>query len=150
LLQRRQALTKWLVGLCSLAPLLSGFVIYRWQLASALDLAGTSLWLLLVVAPCLEELAFRGLLQDLCLKLTPAPLAYLLVNVIFSALHYHINSQWWFLASVFIAGFSLSLLRSYTKTIIWSIVFHAYYNSCLVITLIICNHLPPSQWHIFS
>ncbi|AUR52487.1 JDVT-CTERM system glutamic-type intramembrane protease [Aquella oligotrophica] len=113
-----------------LSPLILLFLISYVKLALPIvnsDL--TSIIKLLVIAPILEEVVFRGLLQDFIKKITVSKLTcYFIVNIIFALLHYKNSYDILYLSGVFISGLIFSTIKDYYKKISVAIICHAYFN----------------------
>jgi membrane protease YdiL (CAAX protease family) len=89
---------------------------------------------LLFISPILEELTFRGLLQDLVQNRTKNYIfTILFINSAFMLLHYKINNSILYLFAVFFCGIIFSVIKIYYKNIIYPIVMHVYYNLCFII-----------------
>ena len=96
----------------------------------------SALLIMLFLSPVLEEIVFRGLLQDVLLKHARRRWpSLLLLNILFVLLHYHINANVVYLLLVFSSGviFSYTKLR-YTK-LVYPISLHIYYNFIYVAML---------------
>jgi membrane protease YdiL (CAAX protease family) len=93
----------------------------------------TNLLILLIVSPILEELTFRGLLQDLILNKTKnIILTVILVNIAFVLLHCNVNNSVVYLFPIFICGIIFSVSKIYHKRLIYPILLHVYYNLCFI------------------
>lgn len=92
--------------------------------------------LLLIVSPILEEVVFRGFLQDYLLsKIDNKFIVVLLVNFVFVALHYHINHETIFLILIFGCGVIWSVIKLKYHKLIYPIFLHAYYNLSFLLML---------------
>lgn len=101
-------------------------------------------FLLLVAAPVLEELAFRGALQDICrstisaLRLQdPAPLtrSNLITSIVFAACHLpHQNAM--FAACLLLPSLLLGRVREVTGSILPCMLLHAWFNACFMMVFI--------------
>ncbi len=93
----------------------------------------TNIIILLAISPVLEELTFRGLLQDLVLNKTKnTVLTVIFVNIAFGFLHLNVNKSIVYLFSVFICGIIFSVSKIYYKRIVYPILLHVYYNLCFI------------------
>ncbi len=108
----------------------------------------SKLVLLLLVSPILEEIVFRGLIQDLCFKYIKHYLpSLLLVNILFVILHWHINANILYLVLVFISGSIFSVSKIIYANIYYPIFFHIYYNLVFVVIL---QLLHPQHLHQYQ
>lgn len=83
---------------------------------------------IIFIAPVLEELVFRGLFQEILLKiLKRKAIAFVAVNILFTVLHYHIRSEYEYLLVVFISGLIYSIVRD-RYGLKNAIYLHIYYN----------------------
>lgn len=87
--------------------------------------------LLLFLSPILEEIVFRGLIQDYIFeKISNKTLVVIITNLLFIAFHYHINSNFLYLLTVFICGVIFSLFKIRFSKLYYPICCHLYYNLC--------------------
>ena len=92
------------------------------------------LLILLIVSPILEELTFRGLLQDLVLSKTKNYIfTILIVNIAFMLLHFNVNKNIVYLLLVFTCGIIFSVSKIYYERISLHILLHMYYNLCFIV-----------------
>lgn len=85
--------------------------------------------LLLIISPLLEEIVFRGLIQEyLATKINSKFYVIIIVNVLFSGLHYHINHNPWYLFCIAICGIIFSIIKLITNSLSLVIMIHSYYN----------------------
>lgn len=100
--------------------------------------------ILLIVSPLLEEICFRGLLQDivaksmLYYKVGPV-LVVLLPNILFTVWHYHINSSYLYLLLVFLSGCIFGTVKILHHRLIYPILLHSYYNLVFLLMLFFVN-----------
>lgn len=94
-------------------------------------------WLFLIsvlVYPVLEEIAFRGLIQELVRDyisgkyLGPLSIANLLTSVLFTALHFFTHSPLW-AALVFFPSLVFGLFKDRTGGLLAPIILHVFYNA---------------------
>lgn len=96
----------------------------------------TSTLKLLIIAPVLEELVFRGLLQDFIKRVNTSKLTcYFIVNIIFVLLHYKNSHDLVYLSGVFISGVIFSVIKDYYKKISVAIICHAYFNLTYLVVI---------------
>lgn len=94
----------------------------------------TNILILLIVSPILEELTFRGLLQNLILRYSNSYVfTIILVNFAFVALHYSVNRHILYMLAIFICGIIFSVIKVYYKKIVFPIIVHVYYNLCFIV-----------------
>lgn len=94
----------------------------------------TNILVLLFLAPCLEELTFRGLAQELILYKTKNYIfTILIVNLAFVALHYNVNKNIIYLSVVFICGIIFSTTKILYERVRYPIMLHMYYNGCFIL-----------------
>lgn len=86
-----------------------------------------------ISAPILEEIVFRGLFLQVCLRYMPVPLAAILAAIIFSLAHMQLQV----FLPLFIIGLGLSFLFIKTKSLYPGIAYHALNN---LLTLFILLH----------
>ena len=90
-----------------------------------------------VMAPLLEEVLFRGLLQSALMR-WGAWFAIGGTSVLFTALHaLQLQGYWPALGCIFLMGWILGWLRHKTQSLWPSIVCHASYNGCAMILLLV-------------
>lgn len=95
-----------------------------------------SLLLIIFISPVLEEIVFRGLIQDLCVKyLKNIWLTVLIVNLFFMLVHIHINNAPIYLVIIFISGVIFSLNKLIYQKIFPPIMLHFFYNLTFIIML---------------
>jgi membrane protease YdiL (CAAX protease family) len=87
----------------------------------------TSLVLLVVGAPLLEELIFRGGLQEALLARVPPTAANLGTAVAFALAH-GMTRAWWLAAAVFVPAFALGWLYQRERRIAPCVAAHAAMN----------------------
>lgn len=91
-------------------------------------------FLLIFVSPILEEIVFRGLLQDFFIKIIRSKvLALGLLNIIFSLIHAHNNQNIVYLSILFFCGIIFSIVKYNYNKLSYVIFLHAYYNILFVI-----------------
>jgi len=129
--------------LAIILPLITFWVIYQYKLQSLINynFDHTSLLILLIVSPILEELVFRGLLQDFVLKkIKNIFFSIVIVNLLFMLTHYRINHSLSYLSVVFICGIIFSVVKVYYSRIVYPILVHSYYNLSLVVIVLGWGH----------
>lgn len=90
------------------------------------------------VSPILEEIVFRGFLQDLLNKrIGNQILVVILVNFVFALLHVHINPELWYLLLVFACGVLFSSIKILFKKIRYPILLHSYYNISFLLLILL-------------
>lgn len=96
-----------------------------------------SLFIIILVSPILEEIAFRGLIQDLCIKkfYNHKIMAIIFVNIMFSLLHFNNNQNIIYLVLVFLSGMIFSYSKLMFNKLSVPILLHAYYNIIFIIML---------------
>lgn len=88
------------------------------------------------VAPLAEELAFRGFLQPLLVRVLGATGGILITAFLFGVLHFEQNAKSWaHVALIAAAGAGFGILRQVSGSIRPAILAHVGYNSALFITL---------------
>lgn len=114
-------------------PLIVGVASYRWgsfylhQFSFSYTIY--NIILLLLIAPILEEIVFRGLLQDIILNYIPKRWCALWgLNLIFGLFHYHINPMPLYLCAVFISGLIFSYAKVLYLNLVYPLGLHIYYN----------------------
>ncbi len=101
-----------------------------------LKLDWQTILLMTIVAPILEEIIFRGLLQEWLQQLLHSNIsAIILVNLLFMLLHYTTKNQIVYLLAIFFCGIIYSVVKIKQKSIIFPILLHAYYNLSFIIML---------------
>ncbi len=116
------------------------------SLIKALD-TGTPIWisifaiiLAIVVAPIVEELLFRGILQNYMFSLTQKPwLSIFITSAVFALIHgYGLKYHW-------LALFALSCCMGYSYmksgSLLRSIIVHAAFNSISIASALVSIHL---------
>ncbi|MFH0879708.1 MAG: type II CAAX endopeptidase family protein [Lentisphaerota bacterium] len=78
-----------------------------------------------VLAPCFEELLFRGIALPILLRKWGAVPAILAVSMAFAVIHFHVPS----LVPLFIISVAFSLSYLYTESILTPIIMHALFNA---------------------
>ena len=92
--------------------------------------------LLLIVSPILEEIVFRGLIQDYVVnKVKNKCLAVIIVSLFFATFHYRINSNLFYLTLIFASGVVFSLTKLIYGKILFPICLHTYYNLLYILCL---------------
>ncbi|MCK8823472.1 CPBP family intramembrane glutamic endopeptidase [Fuchsiella alkaliacetigena] len=86
-------------------------------------------FLIVVVAPIVEEIFFRGILYQYCKKKLGFKKGALLAAFIFAIAHFNL---WTFLAT-FLGGLSLIILYEFGKSMYIAIIAHATWNSIMII-----------------
>ena len=115
-------------------------IILRMYFASYLsifyvNLTVSSIIILIVVSPILEELVFRLFLQDVFLsKINNKLIALFLVNLLFVLVHYKKPINIVYLLALFICGMILSIIKQNYK-LSYAIYLHSYYNILFIIVL---------------
>ncbi|QEP42745.1 JDVT-CTERM system CAAX-type protease [Ectothiorhodospiraceae bacterium BW-2] len=99
----------------------------------------TPLWLLLLVAPVVEELAFRGAIQGYLLqqrwgghRCGYLSYANLVTALLFALLHLYAQPSLWALLT-FVPGLIFGAVRERYRTVIPAIALHSYYNGGLLL-----------------
>lgn len=115
-----------------LAPILGCLVIrmfnYDYLERFHMDYSLHTIAFIIFIAPVLEEIVFRGLFQEILLKaLKRKSITFVLVNILFTILHYHIRSEYAYLLLIFVAGLIYSIVR-YQYGLKKAIYLHIYYN----------------------
>ncbi len=85
-------------------------------------------FLAVLLAPILEETAFRGFLQPALKRTLTAPIAIIVTASVFALFHSLYYGQWVALAYVFMMGLWLGFLREHTKSTIPGIIGHFINN----------------------
>jgi membrane protease YdiL (CAAX protease family) len=117
-----------------LLPLLTLYLLYILHLPLLNYSFTKNVIILLVVSPVLEELTFRGLLQDLVLSRTKSLiLTVVLVNIAFVLLHLNVNNSIVYLCPIFICGIIFSVIKIYYERIVYPVLLHVYYNLCFIL-----------------
>lgn len=78
-----------------------------------------------IVAPCFEELLFRGMLLPVAAKGLGLGRGIMLVSLLFAAIHLHLPS----LLPLFIVGVAFSLAYLYSGNLLVSVVMHGLFNA---------------------
>ena len=101
-----------------------------------------SLFFLIVFYPVIEELAFRGMIQEFIATKTkqyPAfyylTLANILTSVLFVLMHFVHHTPLWALL-VFIPSLIFGYFKEQYKSILPSIFLHMFYNTCSVFLIL--------------
>ncbi len=115
----------------TLLPIISWLVAYK--IGYRLSVPGSHsvlvIALILFISPTLEEIIFRGLLQDWLAKVIPNKLLMILIlNIAFAILHYRINTNLTYLLDVFICGVIFSRVKIRFNNLYYPIGLHIYYN----------------------
>ncbi|NOR55670.1 MAG: JDVT-CTERM system CAAX-type protease [Sulfurovum sp.] len=95
-----------------------------------------SLFFLIVFYPVIEELAFRGMIQEVIARKTKdypvyfyISLANVLTSVLFVLMHFVHHTPLWALL-VFIPSLVFGYFKEQYKHILPSIILHMFYNAC--------------------
>jgi len=111
------------------------YVLYKLKLPFLNYHITGNILFLLIISPILEELVFRGLLQESIYNKTKNYIfTVIMVNIAFMSLHYIVNNNIVYLLAVFICGIIFSVVKIYYKRIIYPIMLHVYYNLCFYCT----------------
>lgn len=101
-----------------------------------------SLFFLIVFYPVIEELAFRGMIQEYIASKTKQystfyffTLANILTSVLFVLIHFVHNTPVWALF-VFIPSLIFGYFKEQYKSILHSIFLHMFYNACSLFLII--------------
>jgi len=114
-----------------LLPIVALFLLYKLKLPFLNYQITGNILFLITISPILEELVFRGLLQEAIYNKTKNYIfTVILVNIAFMSLHYPVNNNIVYLFAVFICGIIFSVVKIYHKRIIYPIILHMYYNLC--------------------
>jgi len=89
--------------------------------------------LAVTIAPVAEELAFRGLLQPLMIRLAGVVPGILGTAVLFGAMHFEQYGSWQSVVLVGLAGAGFGAMRHLTGSTKAAAIMHAGYNSALFI-----------------
>lgn len=95
--------------------------------------------LIILISPILEEIVFRGLLQDLFLKyIHNKVIAFIILNIIFTFMHYKfglntINLIYFIF--LFICGMIFSVTKNIFYKLSYVIYLHCYYNIIFLLFL---------------
>lgn len=89
---------------------------------------------LLVIAPIVEEIYFRGLVQGALDEISPA-MAVIVASLLFVNFHPGAATS----PAIWILGFALGLLRSYTRSVSSAIVCHVMNNAAAIAFLALAN-----------
>lgn len=90
--------------------------------------------LLLIISPVVEEIVFRGLVQDSLLRyIKHEGLVFILVNILFVLIHIIKNNGIVYLLFLFICGNVFSIIKHLFGKLTYSILLHAYYNGLFVV-----------------
>lgn len=89
--------------------------------------------LAVTIAPAAEELAFRGLLQPLMIRLAGVAPGILFTAVLFGAMHFEQYGSWQSVALVTLAGTGFGIIRHKTGSSKAAAIMHSGYNSALFI-----------------
>jgi membrane protease YdiL (CAAX protease family) len=104
----------------SVSEYLHGFYLPSgiWQIA-----------LFLFISPILEEIVFRGLLQDLLIKkIANKFIAFSILNLGFMLAHVHVQHDVVYLLLIFICGVLYSLIKDYFLFLRYPIMVHICFN----------------------
>ena len=92
--------------------------------------------ILVFISPILEEVIFRGLLQEWLQSLLNQTIpTIILVNTLFTILHYNVNKNFIYLITIFFCGIIFSVVKILHKRVVFTIMLHSYYNVCFIIML---------------
>ncbi len=100
---------------------------------------GLAIFMIIVIAPMLEEFLFRGVLQNFLKVYLKRNLAIILTSIIFAFFHYSPSqklSNISILASLFVLACFLSFLYEKQKSLISPIFLHSTFNALSIINLI--------------
>ena len=123
-----------LLPFCIWLPAYFFFKMYIPNFATPHGVSGY--FILLLLSPLLEEIVFRGLLQDILLRwFRQQLLGVLILNLAFAGLHYRINASLLYLFPVFICGLIFSIVKIRFASLVYPILFHIYYNAFFVVML---------------
>ncbi len=89
--------------------------------------------LAVTVAPLAEELAFRGLLQPLMIRLTGVIPGILGTAVLFGGMHFEQYGSWQSVVLIALAGVGFGVVRHATGSTKAAAIMHAGYNSALFV-----------------
>jgi len=98
-----------------------------------------AIFMIVIIAPILEEFLFRGVLQNFLKVYLKRPVAILLTSVIFAFFHYSYAqklSNITILGSLFVLACFLSFLYEKQNSLISPIFLHATFNAVSIINLI--------------
>ena len=140
------------VFLLALAAGPAGAIVWTWLLGEAAgDPAVWGAWvlvLMLLIAPVVEELAFRGLIQGLLLRprwgrwrAGPLSVANILTTLAFAASHWPRGGAL-LAAGVMLPGLVFGYFRERHDGLWSPILLHAWYNLSLVLVLLAWPALP--------
>ena len=89
--------------------------------------------LLVVWAPVVEEIVFRGFFYSFSRRWMAWPVASAVVGVIFAAIH----PQWvWFIPGLAAVGFVFGLIREWRGSIIGPMAAHALHNGSIAVLVV--------------
>jgi len=104
----------------------------------SVDLNFRTIFILIFISPMLEEIVFRGLLQEWLPQILPNKIiSIILLNILFAALHYNVNNQFIYLLAIFFCGIIYSAVKILYKKNIFPILLHSYYNACFIIAMLL-------------
>lgn len=104
---------------------------------SALLLAGFGV----LIAPVVEEIAFRGFLYPALARVTGALPSILVTGALFTLLHgAQLSFSWAPLLLIFIVGVSLTVVRARTKSVALCVIIHMTYNFILLVETYVATH----------
>jgi membrane protease YdiL (CAAX protease family) len=104
---------------------------------SALLLAGFGI----LIAPIVEEIAFRGFLYPALARFTGALPSIFVTAALFTLLHgAQLSFSWAPLLLIFIVGFTLTTVRARTNSVALCVIVHMTYNFVLLAQTFIATH----------
>lgn len=93
--------------------------------------------LLVVWAPLVEEILFRGIFYSHCRRWMPSVLAAIVTGVVFAAIH----PQWiWFIPGLASVGVVFAMIREWRGSLVGSMAAHAFHNgmiACMLVALLL-------------
>jgi membrane protease YdiL (CAAX protease family) len=133
-------------GVALLLPTVCCWAVYRSGAIETNGLAGwlhegSAFWLLVVVYPVVEELAFRGVIQGALLRWSAAKemlpgitVANGLTSALFVAMHFVHHPPMWAVA-VLVPSLVFGYFRDRFGSVLPSVVLHAFYNLIFYTTM---------------
>ncbi|MBI5346589.1 MAG: CPBP family intramembrane metalloprotease [Chlamydiae bacterium] len=98
-----------------------------------------SLFLIIVLAPIIEELLFRGFLQNFLVRFFNKTWSIIVTSLFFSLFHFTISQSYGnitIIGSLFLLSLILGLVYEKQKSLLSSIILHASFNGITIVHLI--------------
>lgn len=120
----------FVISFATAIPVVAYFFILYFHLP-VFFVVNSSWFMLLMLSPVLEEIVFRGLIQDYLLsKTSNVTVSIIVVNLLFMVFHCHINPNYIYLLAIFGCGIMFSILKFKLLRLRYPILYHVYYNLC--------------------